>query len=175
MAESLFCGSCGSRIPADAGFCGACGIRQISPGSVVDVATSLRYATFGSRLVAAIIDWMVIWLIWRVIGIALGTAEPVVAIDYYATRFLMLILPFGYHFISTATWGRTIGKSALGLSVVSRDGTKPRVEQALIRETIGKFASTVVLYIGFIWAAFDREGKTWHDGMAGTRVVYTPR
>ncbi|MDP6821807.1 MAG: RDD family protein [Dehalococcoidia bacterium] len=175
MAGSLFCGSCGSRIPADAGFCGACGAKQASPGGVARVAAPLYYATFGVRLVAAIIDWIVIWLIWIVMGIALGAAEPAVDLDYYYTRLLLLILPFGYHSVFTATRGRTIGKSALGLRVVSEDGTKPGLDQALIRETIGKLVSTVVFYIGFIWAAFSREGKTWHDVLAGTRVVYARR
>lgn len=174
MAEPLFCWSCGFRNRAGSGFCGACGVHQTRPAIGAVESAPLLYATFGSRLAAGIIDWVVIWVILIAIGIFVSSAEAASESDIPGYQ-LLLLLPFTYHFAATAIWGRTIGKSALSLHVVSESGTKPRVEQAFVRETIGKFVSTVVLYIGFIWAAFDQQGRAWHDLMAGTRVVYASR
>jgi len=77
-----------------------------------------------------------------------------------------------YHFASTAIWGRTLGKSVLGIHVVLSDGSRPRPEQAFVREVVGKFILTAVFYLGFVWAEFDRENRTWHDYMSGTLVVF---
>ena len=36
---------------------------------------------------------------------------------------------------------------------------------------IGYIASIIPLGLGFVWAAFDRNGQALHDKLAGTRVV----
>ena len=41
----------------------------------------------------------------------------------------------------------------------------------LIREIIGKSASALVLYLGFIWILFDLNLPGWHDKIARSYVV----
>ncbi len=176
MTEAHYCGSCGFRTAVGSGYCGACGASQtpqVITATIADKTSPFLYATFGSRLVAGIIDWVVIWIVTIALAIGVTSAEAATEVDYPGYPFLLL--PFAYHFIATAVWGRTFGKSVFGLCVISEAGTKSRIRQAFIRETIGKLVSTIVLYIGFIWAAFDRDNMTWHDHMAGTRVVYAAR
>jgi uncharacterized RDD family membrane protein YckC len=39
---------------------------------------------------------------------------------------------------------------------------------------LGYFLSGLILYIGFIWAAFDSRKQVWHDKMGHTVVVKDP-
>ena len=43
--------------------------------------------------------------------------------------------------------------------------------RAAVREILGKLISTIVLFIGFLWIAFDDKKQGWHDKLASTYVV----
>jgi uncharacterized RDD family membrane protein YckC len=64
----------------------------------------------------------------------------------------------------------TPGKLLQGLQVVNRDGSPISARQAWVRNG-SKFISAAAVLIGFVWAAFDRHGQTWHDKIANTYVV----
>ena len=64
--------------------------------------------------------------------------------------------------------------SLLGLQVVRDvDGGRITWGKALLRYA-GIVISTVVLFIGLIWVAFDSRKRGWHDLMAGTVVIRKP-
>lgn len=65
---------------------------------------------------------------------------------------------------------QTLGKRFLGLRVLSRDGTPVSPRQGFIRAA-GYLLSGVPFNLGFIWAFFQPEKRSWHDLMAGTIVV----
>jgi uncharacterized RDD family membrane protein YckC len=67
--------------------------------------------------------------------------------------------------------GRTAGKWATGLRVERRDGEPLSFGRALLRHTVGYVASLLTLGVGFLLAAFSREGRALHDLVAGTVVV----
>ncbi|MFL6229526.1 MAG: RDD family protein [Pyrinomonadaceae bacterium] len=67
--------------------------------------------------------------------------------------------------------GRTVGKWATGLRVERRDGERLGFGRALLRHTVGYFASLATLGLGFLLAALSREGRALHDLIAGTVVV----
>ena len=64
---------------------------------------------------------------------------------------------------------------AVGVQVVKQDGEIPRIGTALLREVIGKFISWIVLLIGYIWVAFNKDKQGWHDKIASTYVVRKQR
>jgi uncharacterized RDD family membrane protein YckC len=64
---------------------------------------------------------------------------------------------------------------ALGIKVVDREGRPPGLWKAFLREVVGKILSGLVIYIGYIWVAFDSEKRGWHDHIAGTYVVSARR
>ena len=65
----------------------------------------------------------------------------------------------------------TPGKIAVGAQIVdAKTGGKPSTRQLLIRY-IGNYVSSISLFLGFIWAAFDLLKQGWHDKMADTVVV----
>ena len=68
-------------------------------------------------------------------------------------------------------WGRTPGKAALGLRVVTANGETPGLFRSLLRETLGKGLSSCILYLGFLLALFDERHQALHDKIAGTFVV----
>ena len=70
--------------------------------------------------------------------------------------------------------GATLGKRFLGLKVVDANGNYPRFWTAVLRETIGKWLSGIILMLGFLWMWQDDEQRTWHDHLAGTYVVRDP-
>ncbi|HUN55781.1 MAG TPA: RDD family protein [Smithella sp.] len=69
--------------------------------------------------------------------------------------------------------GRTPGKMLLGLQVVSDDGSNITFGIAFLR-AVGYFVSNI-LYLGFIWVAFDKKKQGWHDKIAGTVVIIRER
>ena len=79
------------------------------------------------------------------------------------------------YFVSMWTWkGTTIGSLVLGHKIVRTDGRSINFSVALVRSLLSLF-SMLVLFLGFLWAAWDREKQTWHDKIAGTVVVKMPR
>ena len=77
-----------------------------------------------------------------------------------------------YFVLMTALVGATIGKLALSIKVVDKNsGKNLSIGQAILRETIGKFLSSIVLNLGYIWVAFDGKKQGWHDKIAGSYVV----
>jgi uncharacterized RDD family membrane protein YckC len=65
--------------------------------------------------------------------------------------------------------GRTAGMSWLGLSILNLDGEPPAASQRRSR-ACGTLLSLAALGVGFIWAAADEQGLTWHDRMSRTFV-----
>jgi uncharacterized RDD family membrane protein YckC len=76
------------------------------------------------------------------------------------------------YFVGFWTWrGQTPGMMLLGLRVArDTDGANPGFGRSLVRY-VGYIVSSIALYIGFIWVAFDPRKQGWHDKMAGTVVV----
>jgi uncharacterized RDD family membrane protein YckC len=67
--------------------------------------------------------------------------------------------------------GQTIGMMPFGIRIVrNADGGKLTWGNVILR-LIGWFVSAFVLYIGFIWAAFDSRKRGWHDMIGGTVVI----
>jgi uncharacterized RDD family membrane protein YckC len=76
------------------------------------------------------------------------------------------------YFVGFWTWrGQTPGMMLLGLRVAREsDGTSPGLARSILRY-VGYLISGAVLFLGFIWIAFDSRKQGWHDKIAGTVVV----
>jgi uncharacterized RDD family membrane protein YckC len=66
--------------------------------------------------------------------------------------------------------GATPGKMVLGLRVVRPDGGPISLGRAFGRY-FAKILSTIILFIGYIMVAFDREKRGLHDILVDTRVI----
>ena len=79
-----------------------------------------------------------------------------------------------YGAVMWALKGTTIGGSICGLHLVRTDGKAVDWGTAIMR-ALGCFLSLIVGGLGFIWIAFDKDQQAWHDKVAGTVVVRTPK
>jgi hypothetical protein len=119
--------------------------------------SSLPKAGLWERLCAAFLD---IILICILSGIAhVGPFKLIIALAYFAGMW---------------TWkGTTIGGIVLKLKVVRTDGRPLTFVVALVRGLAAAF-SVAILFLGFLWIAWDKDKQGWHDKIAGTEVVRLP-
>jgi uncharacterized RDD family membrane protein YckC len=87
---------------------------------------------------------------------------------------LWLIALAAYGALMWKLKGTTIGGLICGIKVVRRDGAEINWDTAIVR-ALGCFLSLVVAGLGFLWIVFDEDRQAWHDKIAGTLVVRTPR
>ena len=67
----------------------------------------------------------------------------------------------------------TPGKWLMGVKITRSDNeTFPPAWQVILRSVAAIF-SCIPLMLGFIWMSFDKKSRTWHDMIAGTRVITT--
>jgi len=138
-------------------------------------AAGISFAGFWIRFAAYIIDGLILALL----GILLGIAAAVLLGQSVATaqgwlNLVGLVVSVGYFAWFWVRGGSTPGMSLLGLQVVRDvDGGPISWGKALLRY-VGIVISTLVLFIGLIWVAFDRRKRGWHDHMAGTVVIRKP-
>ncbi len=86
--------------------------------------------------------------------------------------YLAILGYFVYSMSMMKRTGQTPGKKFLKIKVVDeKTGKVPTLTTVIIRETVGKFLSTLVFYIGYLWAWKDKNKQTWHDKIAHTIVV----
>jgi uncharacterized RDD family membrane protein YckC len=65
----------------------------------------------------------------------------------------------------------TPGKMVFGGRIVDAETYGKPAFGKLVLRYIGYIPSTLVLGLGFLWVAFDKRKRGWHDLMAGTLVV----
>ena len=88
--------------------------------------------------------------------------------------------PFGFlvalaYFAGMWAWkATTVGGIVLNLKVVRLDDQRVTLAVGLVRALAAAF-SVVVLFLGFLWIAWDKDKQAWHDKIAGTVVVRLPR
>lgn len=87
---------------------------------------------------------------------------------------LNLLVALAYFAGMWAWRGTTIGGIVLGLKVVRLDHQRLSFGVCLVRALTAAF-SAVVLFLGFLWIAWDPEKQAWHDRVAGTVVLRLPR
>lgn len=154
--------------------------------------TTYEHAGFGARLVAAIIDGILISIVTGVIngifGTALGVGSSLMNTDNITDEaalglltaviggsllimFINMVISWGYYIIMTGAKGATIGKMIMKLEVVDENYQKISYGKAALRETIGKFVSSLVFCLGYLWVLFDDKKQGWHDKIAKTYVI----
>jgi len=126
---------------------------------------ALEYAGFWVRLGAGIIDLLILGLIVGIIAYVF--ASPII----WVTVGLLVSVA---HFVGFWLWrGQTPGKMAVGIKVIRTDSSPLTWQCALLRYS-GYIVSAMILFIGFIWIAFDSRKQGIHDRIANTYVVKLP-
>lgn len=146
-------------------------LRSDSILGLDNIRLDLPVASVGSRTLAAFLDYLVLgllMLLWSLLsGVALAFILP-----EWATVFLVVgffLLDWGYFAgFEIATGGRTLGKMALRLRVVTAEGGTPGAGSLLIRNLV----RTVDIVFGVPLMAIDPLARRLGDRLAGTLVVH---
>ncbi len=140
------------------------------------VVLDVPCAQFPSRLAALLIDMAIQITLLAVVAIAVAVSsghldEAEVAAILVAS---FVVIVVGYPTIfETLTRGKTLGKMAIGLRVVSDDGGAERFRQALVRALTGAIEIWTIIGapIGLILSMVSARGKRLGDMFAGTYVI----
>ena len=137
-------------------------------------------AGFWRRFSAFLLDGMVggsAWFLcsmWLMIGLWALDSPPSDLLDLLlillALPGLALALHIAYHVVMVGGCGQTLGKMALGITVIARDGGLPGYGRAALR-CLGGFLSVATFGLGYLGIVFARERRGLADVLAGTRVV----
>jgi uncharacterized RDD family membrane protein YckC len=137
-------------------------------------------AGFWRRFSAFVLDGIVgagAWVfcsMWLVIGLWAFDNPPGDLFDLLLILFVMpglaLALHIAYHVVLVGGCGQTLGKMALGITVITRDGGIPGYGRAALR-CLGGFLSMATFGLGYMGIVFTEERRGLADLLAGTRVV----
>ena len=137
-------------------------------------------AGFWRRLLAHCLDCMVglaAWLLcsmWLVIGLWALENPPRDLVNLGLVLLAMLALAFAlhiaYHVVLVGGCGQTLGKMALGIAVVRRDGGTVGYGRAGLR-CLGGLLCVASFGLGYVGVLFTVERRGLADWLAGTRVI----
>jgi len=195
MNGSFFCNQCGAQNTGGAQFCSRCGaptnpasgaVPVGSPAAplyqgVVPVAGS--YGGFWIRVVAAIIDAIILRVVVAPVGMIFGglglaggmmTGLPHAGMALLGGGVTFILMVFGswlYEaFMESSSYQATLGKMIFGMKVTDLDGKRISFERATGRH-FAKWLSTMILFIGYIMVGFTERKQGLHDLLAGTLVL----
>lgn len=153
-----------------------------------------HYAGFSSRLIAFIIDAVIIsgvflfvsWFVvtsWNMIqlGPVLRQLEEKnlilkTLVTFFTSPLFYSLVSFlfvvSYYVFFWTIAGQTPGKGIMGLKILPRKGGKLKLGRAILRY-LGYYLSIIPLGLGVLWILVDDRRLAWHDKIAGTCVVYS--
>lgn len=130
------------------------------------------------RLSAIFYDcWLVagLWFLGATIDYAIHAALGLVEARHDMPLQLYLVLStFGFFGWFWTHGGQTLGMRAWRMKLLDDNGNPVTWRQAALR-----FAAACVsagaLGLGYLWVLFDRDNRSWHGRMSGTRLVLLAR
>jgi uncharacterized RDD family membrane protein YckC len=145
-------------------------------------------AGFVSRLVAFLIDVMILLLVYTIGSAAVTGTLNLFGLTDLVRQFLAsgailaqvaialiglssFLLIAGYGILSWYLTGETIGHALVGIEVVDIAGGRVSLTRA-IRRMIGVYVAAIPFFIGFIWVLFNKDRRGWHDSIGGTYMVH---
>jgi len=143
--------------------------------------TPIIYGGFFQRFAAAIIDGFILAIpVYGSMFLFLGSMmdfenpeamqEPNMAMFGLWYIFIIVVYWLYYALMESGKNQATFGKMALNLKVTNMDGGKVSFMQATGR-FFGKLISALIIYIGYLMAAFTKQKQALHDMMAGCLVL----
>lgn len=147
---------------------------------VVPDVQSFRFAGFWARFCALFADWCILALGARLLRLMLKPLILYVLEHEYTYGMLLVVLYFfsvlllelAYFVYFYHKKGATLGKMALGIKIVNADGSDGISYGKAVGRCFAEILSGALLLIGFFMMLFDERGRTLHDRLCGTLVVY---
>jgi uncharacterized RDD family membrane protein YckC len=145
-----------------------------------------RYGGFWRRWVALLIDKFILYIMYSILivvelrifppspyarhpDIQAGIGGNMTGRYLFSHCLISMIISMAYFTYFHGAIGQTPGKILLKLQVVGTTGKRLTYGIAFLR-WIGSIISSLPLFLGFLWVAFDSRKQGWHDKIAGTVV-----
>jgi len=128
------------------------------------------FASFGIRVVAAIIDVFLVFAVEFAIGYRIDGTTPFGTLGGF-----LIISPFVlnwlyYALFESSPMQATLGKMACGILVTDLQGGRVGFWQASVR-FFGMLVSNITFFIGYLMCAWTEKKQCLHDMMAGCLVL----
>lgn len=141
-------------------------------------AQNLRYASFGLRFLALLLDAVIGLVVGILINIIFrGSLVPdpahPFALFFSLATLMNFLFGFGYYVFFLTSYGATLGKMAVGVKIVTADGGPISFGRAVARYFCTSFLEPFTIFIGYLIALFDDQNRTLHDRICGTRAIAT--
>lgn len=146
-----------------------------------EVKLEVMPAGFVVRLVAFIIDSIIIGLGALIIRVPLGIISlfvtdafwnQAILFNFTGLNILLYLLSVLYFVFLTYSTGSTLGKKVMNIRVVSVTEEELSLWQVMYRETVGRYLSTVITFLGYLLILIDKKKQALHDKLADTQVIY---
>jgi len=199
----MFCPKCGKETDALGKFCQWCGEDIVSiPATIIATPEEEEapdigvYAGLGRRLVAFVVDFILILLFDLVAAFVLGLTRRVQNLYFYAVQhapvnsltpegtlialygsiiasygILLIVIPWVYFagFESSRSQA-TPGKLLMRVVVTDLEGNKPTFARVTLRH-FAKIISTLIIFLGFLMIGLTKKRQGLHDKIAGCLVL----
>jgi uncharacterized RDD family membrane protein YckC len=205
MDAPVYCNKCGSPNASMGVYCSRCGAplnpAASAPGSATSATPAAaatayapvttagaRYGGFWIRVVAAIIDAIIVRIPVHIVATMLGlgglaaggigmgglghgaAALPLLIFGGGVLALLTIAGSWLYEaFMLSSPYQATLGKMIFGMKVTDLNGNRISFARATGRH-FAKYISTIVLFIGYIMVGFTERKQGLHDMIAGTLV-----
>jgi uncharacterized RDD family membrane protein YckC len=207
LSGTFFCNKCGTLNTVGAQFCSHCGAstspmpgvtpasssaNTVSPYSTpatsyqaVAPVAAAGYGGFWIRVVAAIIDGVLLRVVVAPVGMVFGGLGlaggmmggiPHRGLGLLGGGVTFVLVLFGswlYEaFMESSSYQATLGKMIFGMKVTDLNGNRISFGRATGRH-FAKWLSAMILFIGYIMVGFTERKQGLHDLLAGTLVRRT--
>jgi uncharacterized RDD family membrane protein YckC len=188
----VYCHKCGAPNDDQAAFCDKCGgvLQKPSTATMASAPAyppSVQYAGFWRRVLASIIDGLIVGAVQTVIQFVLIGVGVINMSDLQAgpgteeyRHYILVMWILGaamfvpqtlyFAIMESSSKQATLGKMVLGIVVTDTDGKRVSFGRAIGRN-LGKIISAAMLLIGYFMIAFTQKKQGLHDIMADCLVV----
>jgi uncharacterized RDD family membrane protein YckC len=138
------------------------------------------YAGFWIRVLAYLIDCLVMMAVSCPVGILLGVgvvatgadqnSDSAILTNGFSNVISLLIGWLYFSLLESSSWQATIGKKVLGLKVIDLHGNRISFGRATGRY-FAQILSGMICFIGYVMVAFTEKKQGLHDMVAGTLVI----
>lgn len=170
-----YCTYCGREISDQAPVCPNCGHPNEARTAIPEVAFTkpppgLVLAGFWRRFLSLAIDGIIIGLATSPLARTVDLGPNHIPIGYNPAALPAQFL-YVWLMIALAN-GQTLGAMVMGIRVLRTNGERVELGRSAARAGMA-IVSGVVIGLGYLWAAWDPDKRTWHDMVADTRAYRT--
>src|SRR5687768_16944207 len=153
---------------------------SVNVEGVVDFNPAAVTAPFALRCGALLADYLLVIVIpagFLLISRASGNAgSNLINSGFNDIGWLTgLLIAFVSFLLLPIATGKSFGKMAAGLRIVTKDGREPSVRRMAVRQLVAGVLFILTGGLSFLFSALNSSGRALHDYITGTMVIYADK